>query len=120
MRRQVFSLLEKNKQGMTLPKIIQALHLNQEERPHLAQSLKELERQGAILRARKRYFVRQRSNLVRAKLISVHPGYGFARPEDELLEDIFIPARYSAGALQGDIVEVFVKAKGRKGKTRDV
>lgn len=101
---------------MTLQKMIQILHLSREERPLLVQSLKELEKQGAILRSRSRYFVRQRSSLVKAKLISVHPGYGFARPEDELLDDIFIPARYSGGALQGDFVEVFVKEKGPKKK----
>jgi ribonuclease R len=116
MRRQVFSLLEKNKQGMTFLKIVKILHLRPEEKPLLEKSLKELEDYGAILRAKKRYFVRQRSSLVRAKLISVHLGYGFARPEDDLLEDIFIPARFSGGALQGDIVEVFYKEKGAKGR----
>jgi ribonuclease R len=116
MRKQVFSLLEKNKQGMTLQKIVRALHLKPDKKLLLEKSLKELEDHGAILRAKNRYFVRQRSSLVRAKLISVHSGYGFARPEDDLLEDIFIPARYSGGALQGDFVEVFVRERGPKGK----
>jgi len=116
MRRQVFSLLEKNKQGMTLPKIVRALHLRPDEKPLLEKNLKELEDFGAILRAKNRYFVRQRSSLVRAILISVHLGYGFARPEDDLLEDIFIPARFSGGALQGDLVEVFYKGRGARGK----
>jgi ribonuclease R len=117
MRKQVFSLLEKNKQGITLSKIVRALHLRPDERPLLEKNLKELEDHGAILRAKNRYFVRQRSSLVRAKLISVHLGYGFARPEDDLLEDIFIPARFSGGALQGDLVEVFYKERGARGKS---
>jgi len=116
MRKQVFSLLAKNKQGMTLPKIVRALHLKPDVKTLLEKSLKELENHGAILRAKNRYFVRQRSSLVRARLISVHPGYGFARPEDDLLEDIFIPARHAGGAIRGDLVEVFYKEKGRKGK----
>jgi ribonuclease R len=116
MRKQVFSLLAKNKQGMTLPKIVRALHLKPDAKTLLEKSLKELENHGAILRAKNRYFVRQRSSLVRARLISVHPGYGFARPEDDLLEDIFIPARHAGGAIRGDLVEVFYKEKGRKGK----
>jgi ribonuclease R len=116
MRKQVFSLLAKNKQGMTIPKIVRALHLKPGARTLLEKSLKELENHGAILRAKNRYFVRQRSSLVRARLISVHPGYGFAKPEDNLLEDIFIPARHAGGAIQGDLVEVFYKEKGRKGK----
>ncbi len=116
MRRKIFSLLGKNKQGMTLSKILRALQIEPEEKPLLVKSLKELEDRGAILRANSRYFVRQRSSLVRAKLISVHPGYGFARPEDELCEDIFIPARFSGGALQGDLVEVFMKERETTGK----
>jgi ribonuclease R len=116
MRRKIFSLLGKNRQGMTRSKIARALHLGPEEKPLLEKSLKELEDSGAILRAKSRYFVRQRSSLIKAKLISVHPGYGFARPEDDLYEDIFIPARFSGGALQGDIVEVFTKERKTKGK----
>jgi len=117
MRRQVFALLDKNKHGMSLSKIVRALYLRADEKPLLEKSLKELEDLGAILKARNRYFVRQRSSLVKAKVLSVHPGYGFARPEDGLLEDIFIPARYSGGALQGDLVEVFYKERGSKGKS---
>ena len=116
MRKKVFSLLEKNKRGMTLHQIVRSLHLRPEEKSLLEKSLKELENSGALLRAKNRYFVRQRSSLVRAKLISVHVGYGFARPEDDLLEDIFIPARFSGGALKGDRVEVFYKERGAKGK----
>ncbi|MGD9346765.1 MAG: VacB/RNase II family 3'-5' exoribonuclease, partial [Candidatus Aminicenantes bacterium] len=116
MRKQVFALLEKNKNGMSLSKIVRALHLKADEKTLLEKTLREMEDLGAIIKARKRYFVRQRSSLVRAKLISTHPGFGFARPEDELLEDIFIPARYSGGALRGDLVEVFYKKKGAKGK----
>jgi len=116
MRKQVFSLLKKNKQGMTLQKIVRALHVEPDEKLLLEKNLQELEGFGVILKARNKYFVRQRSSLIRAKLISVHVGYGFARPEDELLEDIFIPARFSGGALQGDLVEVFYKERGAKGK----
>jgi ribonuclease R len=116
MRKKVFSLLGKNKQGMTLSKIVRALHLEPDAKPLLKKSLKELEDSGAVLRAKNRYFVRQRSSLLRARLISIHSGYGFARPEDELLEDIFIPARFSGGALQGDLVEVFYKERGARGK----
>jgi len=116
MRKRIFSLLQKNKQGLTLHKIVRNFRLSPEEKPLLVKTLKELESQGAILRVKSRYFVRQRSSLVRARLISVHPGYGFARPEDALLEDIFIPARYSRGAHQGDLVEVFYKEKATRGK----
>lgn len=116
MRRQIFALLQKNRQGLTLRKIAGILRIEPQDKTLLEKTLKELEDSGAILRAKKKYFVRQRSSLVRAKLISVRAGYGFARPEDEFLEDIFIPARFSGGALQGDRVEVFYKERGPRGK----
>lgn len=57
-----------------------------------------------------------RSKTVRGKMISTHRGFGFVSPEEDFLEDIFIPARYSAGALRGDTVEVLYKKKGRSEK----
>jgi ribonuclease R len=38
------------------------------------------------------------------------------RPQGGGREDVFIPARYTMGALGGDLVEISVKEKGKKGK----
>ena len=50
MRRQVFHLLEKNREGMSPSKIARALHLRAGEKSLLERSLKELEDLGAVLK----------------------------------------------------------------------
>jgi len=116
MLRKVFVLLAKNRRGLTLHGIAKSLHLSAGERPALEKSLKELENRGAVLRIKNRYLARQRSSLIVGKVISVHPGFGFIRPEDELMEDVFVPSRHFGRALLGDVVEVLVKE--REGQAR--
>jgi ribonuclease R len=116
MESEILSLLRRKKGGLSLHKIASELHLLKGEKIKLRKSLTELEKRGVLLKLNKKYFVRPRSKFVRGKLISIHRGFGFVSPEGELSEDIFIPSRYSAGAVQGDRVEVLVKDKGRKGK----
>ncbi|MFC2163633.1 ribonuclease R [Acidobacteriota bacterium] len=111
MLRQIFSLIAKNRQGLTLHKIAKVLQLSGKEKSLLEKNLQELENRGAILRIKNRYIAHQRSSLVRGKVVSVHPGFGFIKPEDELMEDIFIPSRHFGKALLGDVVEVFYKEK---------
>jgi len=43
-------------------------------------------------------------------------GFGFVRPSDGKGEDIFIPAKFTAGAFEGDVVEVLARKEGKKGK----
>jgi len=115
MLRQIFSLIAKNRHGLTLHTIAKMLQLSDKERLLLENSLQELENRGAVLRIKNRYIVRQRSSLVRGKVVTVHPGFGFIRPEDELMEDIFVPSRHFGNAHLGDVVEVLYKERpGRK------
>lgn len=116
MENEILSLLQRKKGGLSLHKIASELHLLKEERIKLRKNLAELEKHGVLLKLNKKYFVRPRSKFVRGKLINIHRGFGFVSPEGDRSEDIFIPSRYSAGAVQGDRVEVLVKEKGRKGK----
>jgi ribonuclease R len=113
---QILALLKKNKQGLSFQKIAVKLHLLPKEKPILKRHLQKLEEQGVIVLLRRRYFFRPQSQIVRGKFITSIRDFGFVRPEEEHREDIFIPARYSGGALLGDTVEVLFKERGRKGK----
>ncbi len=44
--------------------------------------------------------------LIRAKFSAANGGFGFAAPVDRKGEDIFIPPKYTANAIEGDIVHV--------------
>jgi ribonuclease R len=116
MEREILSLLRRKKGGMSLHKIASDLHLPKGERTKLRKSLSELEKRGVLLKLNKKYFVRPRSKFILGEVVSIHRGFGFVRPEKEYNEDVFIPARFASGAVQGDRVEVLVKSRGIKGK----
>ncbi|RKD21880.1 ribonuclease R [Ammoniphilus oxalaticus] len=85
-----------------------------EEFKELVKLLNVLEEAGKIVRTRSnRYGVPERMNLVRGKLQGHAKGFGFVLPEEEGIEDIFVPAHDINGALNGDIVLCRLsKAKG--------
>ena len=112
----IISLLKHNKQGLSFTKIAAKLHLSPKEKAILKKNLQKLQDQGVILLLQKRYFFRPRSNIVLGKLVTIQKGFGFVRPEEEFLDDVYIHNRNIGGAQLGDVVEVFVKEVGRKGK----
>jgi ribonuclease R len=112
----IISLLKKNKQGMSYVKLAAKLYLSPKEKKSLIKDLQKLQDQGVILLLKKRYFFRQRSNIIRGTFVTSQRGFGFIRPDEEGLDDIYIHARQIGGALLGDVVEVSVKEFGRKGK----
>ncbi len=116
MIKKILDLLNKNKQGLSFQRIARELNLLQREKFLLRKRLYALENKGAILKAKRKYFVLPESRLVRGKLVSVGRGYGFVRQEQDPSRDIFIPGRHSGGALLGDIVEVVCQetATGKK------
>jgi len=112
----IISQLKRKREGLSFQKLIKELGLSSKERQQLRKRLKVLEGKGILRRFKNRYFIPAKSNLVVGKFISSFGGYGFVSPEGEKEEDIFIPGRFSGGALQGDMVEVFYKERGKKGK----
>jgi ribonuclease R len=116
MVREILFLLSQNKSGMSLARISRDLHLSSEEKILLRKNLRRLEGQGLILKLRKRYFIRPRSNITQGRFTSTPRGYGFVIPAEEHLEDIFVPAQFAGGAYHGDFVEVQYKEKGKKGR----
>ncbi|MCK4646846.1 MAG: ribonuclease R [Candidatus Aminicenantes bacterium] len=116
MDNKVISLLKKKREGLSFQRISLQLRISPRERQVLKKSLRRLESQGVILRLKRRYLIPAKSNLVKGKLIASLRGYGFVTPEGDSTEDIFIPGRYSGGALHGDVVEVLYLERGKKGK----
>ena len=101
---------------MSFQRITLQLRISPRERQVLKKSLRRLESQGVILRLKRRYLIPAKSNLVKGRLVASLRGYGFVTPEGDSTGDIFIPGRYSGGALQGDVVEVLYLERGKKGK----
>ncbi len=114
--KEILALLSKNKAGISLSRMARELHISPEEKIVLRKNIKKLESQGLILKMRKKYFVRPRSNIIQGRFHSSLRGFGFVIPEEEHLDDIFVPAKSAGGAYHGDLVEVHYKERGKKGK----
>ena len=114
--KEILNLLAKNKGGISLSRLVRELRISPEEKILLRKNIKKLEAQGLILKLRKKYFIRPRSNITRGRFTSSPRGFGFVIPEEEFLGDIFVPAQFAGGAYHGDLVEVHYKEKGKKGK----
>ncbi|EGQ3530197.1 ribonuclease R [Staphylococcus pseudintermedius] len=89
----------------------------------LIKILVELEQTGMVTRTKQDRYQKQRqktnSGLVRGTLSQNKKGFAFLRPDDQEMEDIFIPPTKINRAMDGDVVLVEVKkSRGdfRKGK----
>ena len=80
-----------------------------EDFKELVKTLVQMEEQGLVVRSRSnRYGVPARMNLVVGKFIGHAKGFGFVAPEEDGMDDIFIPPTEVNGAVNGDKVLVRV------------
>ncbi len=116
MEREILDLLTRNKAGLSLSRIARELRMTSEEKNLLRRNIARMENLGLVLKLRKRYFVRPRSNVTQGRFTTSGRGFGFVSPEEEHLSDIYVPAQYAGGAFHGDLVEVQFTEKGKKGR----
>lgn len=80
-----------------------------EEFKELVKTLVRMEDQGLIVRSRSnRYGLPERMNLLRGQFIGHAKGFGFVTPDEDGMDDIFIPPHEVNGAINGDIVLIRV------------
>jgi ribonuclease R len=116
MESEILALLRKRREGLSFQRIAKELYILPKEKQLLRKTLRRLEGLGVVLKLKRQYFVPAKSNIVKGRFIASRRGYGFVSPEGGSSDDIFVPARYSGGALKGDVVEVLYREKGKKGK----
>ncbi len=112
----ILSRLKRQREGMSFQRLARELHLPPRQKHKLKKRLNELVSLGVVFKIKRKYFVPLISSVIRGRFNGSLKGYGFVTPEGGEREDIFIPSAYSAGALDGDFVEVLFKKKGKKGK----
>ncbi len=112
----ILSLLRQKKKGLTIRQLAGLLRLRGRELTSLRRALKALQSRGVVYKKKDMYLALQDRTVIRGEFLPSSRGFGFVRPEGTEGEDIFIPGRYSLGALAGDIVEVAVREKGKIGK----
>jgi ribonuclease R len=115
LRHRILSLLRTHRQGLDLGGLEAELGIERRDRPRLLAELKALEEEKLVRRLKSRFSLPPASGLVRGRFVSSHPGFGFVSPASGG-EDIFVPSRFAADVIQGDVVEVLAKESGRFGK----
>jgi ribonuclease R len=116
MEKDILALLRQKKGGLRFSRLAGLLHVRGRAQTGLRAALKALEKRGAVYKHKDNYLPAQETTRIRGEFLASSRGFGFVRPEEGAGEDIFIPARYTRGAIGGDIVEVAAKEKGKKGK----
>lgn len=113
---------EESYKPMTVQEIQEMLGLEEaDEFKELVKMLVQLEQSGYLIRSRtNRYGVPERMNHIRGKFIGHAKGFGFVVPEEEGMDDVFIPPHEVNGAMNGDIVLVRVSGGGAGEKREGV
>lgn len=110
---------EKAYNPMTADELADRLDIGQLDMPGFFEVLRELEREGEIIKTRKkRYGIPEKMDLVTGRLQCHQKGFGFVLPRDEMYEDIYIPADGINGAMHNDrVIAKIVKGKTEGAKT---
>jgi len=109
-------LLRQKRNGLSFHQLARLLRLGVKDQKKLHRTLKELQKRGVVLKKKDSYYAPLERRIIKGEFLSSSRGFGFVRPENAELEDVFIPGRHSLGALKGDIVEVLSEERGKKGK----
>ncbi len=112
----VLSALRENRRGLSFRQLSRLLRLPPKDQRKLRRTLKALQRRGIVLKKKDIFSVPRERNVLRGVFMAAQKGFGFVRPESKDMEDIFIPGRYSLGAVDSDVVEVLFEMRGKKGK----
>jgi len=122
VEKKILQLFNQGKTKWNLKTMARELGLRSFEIKSLRRSLKKLQKQGLVERHKGVYKLTPAPYVIRGEFLATPSGYGFVRPEAGG-PDIFIPPRSVGGAMQGDVVEVWLQESrdGRlEGKVRRV
>jgi ribonuclease R len=115
LRTKILSLLARRREGLNCGQIQSELGLKRRDHGKLLEEIRALEGEKLLRSLKGRLVLAPRTGLVRGRFVTSRRGFGFVAPAGGG-PDIFVPARFAEGVLQGDEVEVLAKDSGRPGK----
>lgn len=115
VREKIVNLIEdENYKPMDKNTLASIFSLNKRQRREIFNILDDLEREGRIFKSRNElYLPMGDSNLIVGRFQGNEKGFGFLIPDDEDIEDIFIPKVFTNSAMDKDriIVKITTKAE---------
>jgi ribonuclease R len=112
----ILEALRRKRLGLTLQEIFGELRAPRKERGRIEGHLREMEGRGLVRRVKARYLLPPDADIIRGRFQTSGRGFGFVVPEAAGVDDVFVPARFTGGAVNGDTVEVLSKPKGLTGR----
>lgn len=108
-------------EGITRSRAAAELGLGKYERKELKELLDRLTNSGLLHRRRSRYYFKETAEGCEGVFHAARQGFGFVTPDPAASEglsgDVFIPARDTGGALEGDRVDILIVSRtGRRGR----
>jgi ribonuclease R len=106
-------LRHRSHHAVTLKTILSHFNLPTHERRFLKRMLGEMVEEGIIVKvAGNRYKIPSQRELVTGKVQKFEEGFGFVRPEEPGMPDLFLPPRAAHGIVEGDRVLARVDRRG--------
>lgn len=111
----ILEFIKKSGRPLSFKEITESFSLKTSQRKELKRVLKELIKEGKILRNRKGLYLPVRETKLITGFFEAHRnGFGFVIPDSPEDSDIFIPPHYTMGAMHGDRVVARVEQKRRR------
>ncbi len=116
LKESILELLKDLDRPIIDSEIAESLNIEKSELHMLKEVLDDLIKEGYLLKTKKgKYGPPERFNYIRGRIQITLKGFGFLIPDDREVDDVFIPAAETMGAMNGD--EVFVYITNDKGTT---
>jgi len=115
----LLKLFRQVKRPLSRAEVIRRLKLKKRDKRDVKDLLKELVRDGKLIRIRRAYGLAEAMRCVTGRLEIQRQGFGFVVPEDGRRNDIFVNQRDLNEAWHGDKVVVSVLGEARPGRNAE-
>nr|WP_321255339.1 ribonuclease R [uncultured Pseudodesulfovibrio sp.] len=115
----ILKLFKEVQRPMSRAEVIRQLRLKKRDKHIIKDLLKDLVRQGKLIRIRRGYGLAESMHCITGRLEIQRQGFGFVIPEDSRRKDVFINQRDIGEAWHGDRVVVSVLGEPKKGRNAE-
>jgi len=115
----ILKLFKEVQRPMSRAEVIRQLRLKKRDKHIIKDLLKDLVRQGKLIRIRRGYGLAEAMHCITGRLEIQRQGFGFVIPEDSRRKDVFVNQRDIGEAWHGDRVVVSVLGEPKKGRNAE-